>query len=214
MSKFLNFFQKDTKQSFLLNILAVGTVSAILVLLFFFVYLPVSTNHAETYSVPDVVGKSEAELAEIFDGEPLRYEVSHGRYNATLPASVVISQNPKANVAAKRNRKVYITVNGEPKMVKLPTGLIDKSLLNAQTQLRSARLKVGETIKIPAQHKNRVFYLQIKGKRYTKIDIKRGIELKEGDKVDIVVGDGKRAASNTDEDIISDEDVIEDASNQ
>jgi hypothetical protein len=56
-------------------VVACGTLLVIMIL-YFYAYLPQVTNHDETITVPDAVGKNFTELEDFLGKRDLRYEVS------------------------------------------------------------------------------------------------------------------------------------------
>ncbi|MGB0522863.1 MAG: PASTA domain-containing protein [Flammeovirgaceae bacterium] len=166
-------------------------IFAVVVLLFFFVYLPITTNHGELLTVPEVLGKTESEIATIFEEHSLRYEIiDTNTYNAAYELATVIGQNPSANSQVKENRKIYITMNPTTQpTVKIPVGMISKSIRNAQEQLKTAKLTLGEIKEIPNKFRN-VIALEVNGKELSKRDIKKGYFVKTWQTVNLIVGNG------------------------
>ncbi|BDD08863.1 hypothetical protein FUAX_12950 [Fulvitalea axinellae] len=155
-------------------------------LLFFYVYLPVTTKKGQTITVPDLHGVKEARLGEFLTSRNLRFEISaDSGYSAELPPLAVLQQHPKAGAKVKEGRKVYITLNAEnPPLTKMPN-LVDGSLKSAEILLQSAGLKRGEITYEPDRNINAVLRQEYKGK-----PIKEGVKIPKGEKIDLIVGNG------------------------
>lgn len=171
----------------LLKHFCLATLALVLIILFvFYIYLPISTNHGESMTVPDLEGIQLADLSEFLEERDLRYEVeSDSGYSAKYPPLAVLKQFPLANAKVKEGRKIYITLNSQaPPEVKMPR-LIQQSLKNAQLELRSMGLALGEIIYKPDYAMNSILEQSFKGK-----PIAEGTLIPKGSKVDFVVGDG------------------------
>ena len=171
----------------LLKHISLAVLSFVLIVLFvFYVYLPVTTNHGESMTVPDLEGIQLSELGEFLEERDLRYEVEpDSGYSAKYPPLAVLKQFPLANAKVKEGRKVYITLNAKaPPVVKMPK-LIQRSLKNAQLELRSMGLALGEITYKPDFAINSIL-----GQYYQGKPIAEGMSIPKGSKVDFEVGDG------------------------
>lgn len=187
----LNFLKQDSRTGLLSNVLFMLLIFAVVVLLFFYAYLPATTNHGELLTVPEVTGKNKKEMTEALQALSLRYEIIDSiTYNENFPTSTVVSQHPKANSQVKVNRKIYITINPDtPPSVSIPQNIISNSIRNAQEQLRIAGLVVKEVKEIPNRFKN-VIAIEVNGKELSKLDIKKGVKVQKGQSVNLIVGSG------------------------
>ena len=167
-------------------LITVGS-GVIIVLIFFYIYLPISTNHGETITVPDVRSQPFSELANILTSRNLRYEINiDSGYSAAQEPLTVLDQFPKSNSKVKENRKIYITLNARrAPLVKMPS-LVDKSLKIAQITLASLDLKLGNTQYVPDNALNAVINQMYKGK-----DVLPGELIPKGSTIDFKVGDGR-----------------------
>jgi beta-lactam-binding protein with PASTA domain len=158
---------------------------AILVLGFFFLYLPNTTNHGETVTVPELTGMDVKQVEEFLSSRDLRYEINDSTYLANKPGSIVLTQYPKAGEKVKENRKIYITITtNNPPNIEMPK-LVDISLRSAQMLLQSYELQQGELKYVPNLAQNLVLKQQFNGK-----DIEPGTKIPKGSKIDLTVGDG------------------------
>ena len=171
-------------KEFLIHLAIALFIGVAIILLFFYFFLPKTTNHGETVTVPKLIGMEYKDLPE-FIGEHLRYEVSDSGYSDLYPPLTVLEQYPKAGKKVKENRKIYLTINRtQPPTVPLPD-LVDHSLINADAVLRSNELKRGKILFEPSPYLNLVLGMKYEGK-----DIEGGTRIPKGSVIDLVVGDG------------------------
>lgn len=160
---------------------ALGTV---ITLFFFYIYLPVKTNHGESITVPDLQGISVDELQDFLVNRDLRYEVVDSVYAADLPPLTVTRQFPKPGSMVKQNRKIFISLNSvHPPNTRMPN-LRDKTLQNAELILRSYELVPGKIILKPDPFRNVLDQL------YEGEPIEPDTPLPKGSIIDLVRGDG------------------------
>ncbi|MCK8490786.1 MULTISPECIES: PASTA domain-containing protein [Spirosoma] len=169
----------------LIQIGIIAALVAVLFLGFFFVYLPFTTNHGQTITVPDVSKLSLDETKNILDDRNLRYEVSDCTFVAGAQPLTVVQQYPRANVKVKEGRKIYITVTKRvAPMVSMPN-LVDMIDRSAARTLESLGLAEGERTYVPDVAKNSVLRQLYNGK-----EIAPGTPVPKGAKIDLEVGDG------------------------
>ncbi|WP_296621181.1 PASTA domain-containing protein [Marivirga sp.] len=175
----------STKDLFIHLGIIIG-LGIIIVLTFFYIYLPVSTHHGESITVPQLQGVHLDELDEFLLERDLRYEVTaDSGYSAEYPALTVLSQNPKEGKKVKENRKIYVSLNAtSPPNVKMPK-LVDGSLKNAQMVLESYGLLLGEITYEPHEFQNAVLKQKLNGK-----EIEQGEDVAKGSTIDLVIGNG------------------------
>jgi len=180
-----------TFKGLLIQFTVMGSIGVLLVLFFFFVWLPYKTNHGETLTVPQLVGENFQRIDELVTQRDLRYEVvPDSAYNEKYPPLTILQQDPQPNSKVKKNRKIYLTLNSEkPPVARMPC-LIDGSIKNAQVLLASAGLKLGKITYKPDRFTNSVLEQSYKGKAYTCEDVKKGVLIPKGSSIDIVAADG------------------------
>ncbi|WP_375581270.1 PASTA domain-containing protein [Marivirga tractuosa] len=161
-------------------------LSIILVLSFFYIYLPVTTHHGESITVPQLEGVHLDELDEFLLERDLRYEVTaDSGFSAEQPALTVLSQDPKEGKKVKENRKIYVSLNAtSPPDVKMPK-LVDGSLKNAQMVLESYGLLLGKITYEPHEFQNAVLKQKVNGE-----EIEAGADVAKGSTIDLVIGNG------------------------
>lgn len=170
----------------LIHIGIVVLISAIILIGFFYIYLPVTTKHGESITVPDLKGMVRSDAEDFLKKRNLRLEVFDSSFIVGVQPGTIISQNPAPMVNVKENRKIYITVTPEyaPKIV-FPD-VIDVSAEMVEKILRNNGLNLGKIRYRPDLAANAVLEAQLNG---VKIDI--GDSIYKGSTIDIIVGDGK-----------------------
>ncbi|MEM1135792.1 MAG: PASTA domain-containing protein [Bacteroidota bacterium] len=176
-----------------INLFFILSVFAGVLYYFFYVYLPSTTNHGETITVPNLTGEKIDKIPELLENMEFRFEVIDSAYDPEQEPLVVISQNPEKNDQVKLNRKIYLTVNKiEPPMVNFPD-IIDGSLESAERILKSVGLTKGKVKFVPDEISNTVLGIYIDGKEITKEEITEGIQISKGTTVNLEVGSGLKA---------------------
>ena len=172
----------DVFKHFALILVCVG----VLLLGFFYIYLPISTHHGETITVPKVTGMSLAQLEDYLNERKLAYLVDDSSYNPATRPFTVLTQDPAPGEKVKEGRKIYIQVAMKnPPVIKMPK-LTDGSVKNAQLILASYDLVVGQLQLVPDLASGAVLKQLVNGK-----EIRPGDPIAKGTKVDLVVGDGQ-----------------------
>lgn len=143
------------------------------------------TQHGQTIAVPEVAGKSFSEAVQILENVSLHYRISDSVYDESKPPLTVIDQTPLPASLVKDGRTVYLTINATtPPRITMPD-LKDVSLKQASMILQSYGLKVGKLTYKPDLAKDVVLETRVGGKA-----VNAGAEIKKGDKVDLILGDG------------------------
>ena len=94
-------------------------------------------------NVPDVVGRTEAEARSILERSGLAYAVDRRVYSTTVPAGVVVSQDPEPGRQVREGRKVWATVSLGPEVGEVPD-VVGQPLREARVQLAQQGFVVGE----------------------------------------------------------------------
>ncbi len=179
---------KISTRSFSDLLIHIGIIIALiaaLFLAFFFIYLPFTTNHGQTITVPDVTRLSLDEMQNLLDDRDLRYEVSDCTFVAGAQPLTVIQQYPRANSKVKEGRKIYVTITKRvAPMVQMPN-LVSLTLRSAELNLKSLDLVTGDPIYVPDVAKNSVLRQLYNGKEITP-----GTPVPKGAQIDLEVGDG------------------------
>ncbi|MBX2840717.1 MAG: PASTA domain-containing protein [Flammeovirgaceae bacterium] len=181
---------KNTKLGLLLNILIVLVLTVVLVISFFYWYLPKATNSGQSITVPDVTGTSIDEAVKDLSGKDLGFFIADSTYSSEFPPLTVLAQHPAPNDKVKINRKIYLTVNkvDAPK-TKIPD-VIDGTVKSAKRILKSADLEVGRIEYIPDKYVNTVLKIGVNGDVLTKEELQEGYMVEQGTKIIIYAGNG------------------------
>ncbi|TAE26882.1 MAG: PASTA domain-containing protein [Cytophagales bacterium] len=165
-----------------------GLITALAITLFlgfFFLYLPVSTNHGQAITVPDLSRMSLDELETYLDDRDLRYEVSDCTFVARAEPLTVQAQYPKPGAKVKEGRKIYITLSKRTApSIPMPK-LTDLTFRSAELNLRSIGLEIGQKTYVPDIAKNSVLKQFFNGR-----EIVPGAPVPKGSKIDLHIGDG------------------------
>jgi len=152
---------------------------------FFFIWLPFTTNHGQTITVPDLKQMTTAELEDFLDEHELRFEVSDSTYVAGAQPLTVVSQYPRPGTKVKEDRKIYVTITTlTPPSIPMPK-LVDQTLVSAQYALTSNGLLLGKLRYVPDLAQNMVLRQYLRGQ-----EIAPGTSIPKGSVVDLDVGDG------------------------
>jgi len=167
-----------------LGIIAGLTIAAVLI--FFNMYLPSTTNHGETVTVPDLEGLHIDEINEFLTKRNLKHEVTaDSGFTQEYQPLTVLTQYPLPGAKVKENRKIFLSLNAvNPPQVKMPR-LIDGSVKNAALLLESYGLEIGNIKYVPDLAQNAVLEQNYDGE-----PIEAGTFIPKGAKIDLLVGDG------------------------
>ncbi len=181
----MSFKKPASLKDLLIHLSVLLGITVLVVVIVFFIWLPATTNHGETITVPDIKGMTVGELDDFLGKRNLRYEVTaDSSYSPDFPGLAVLRQVPPPNTTVKENRKIYVTLNAEsPPQVRMPD-LIDKSLKSAMMTLNSYDLKLGSIKYIPDP-----FFVIIEV-RISGREILAGEKIEKGSPIDLVVGNG------------------------
>ncbi len=180
-----NLFRAESKRDVYLHLLIVVLTGAVLVVGFFNIYLPFTTNHGQTITVPNLQGMHRDQLEEFLEARDLEFQLDDSLYHAGAQPYLVFQQYPLPGAKVKQGRKIYVSINSKtPPLVKMPN-LLNRSFLNAQRELENSGLRMGATKLIPDLQFNAVLKQQVGGK-----DIPPGTQISKGTYIDLVIGDG------------------------
>lgn len=179
------FLEGETIGDFLRAIATAAGILSVIAVIYFYLYLPNSTNHGEEIPVPSFLGLASEQLDSIAEASGFRYEISDSSYTDDYGPLEITRQIPKPGSMVKPGRKIFITVNrSEPPTVPIPE-VEDLSLINAQAILISNGLKPGKIIYEPGPFADLVMSVALGGRK-----MRSGIRVAKGTFIDLVVGDG------------------------
>lgn len=180
-------FQKPTSaKDYLMHLGVLIGSSLLIVIIVFYVWLPITTNHGETITVPDIQGMTVNELEDFLSKRSLRFEpTADSSYSPDYPPLAVLRQVPAPNTKVKENRKIYVTLNAEsPPKVRMPK-VEDLSLKSSMMVLKSYDLKLGAVKYVPD-----VFFGVVHEARMNGRAVLEGERIEKGSSIDLIVGDG------------------------
>lgn len=184
-----DFFRKNTLGTVLANLALAFFILILIGIGYFYIYLPNTTCHDCSITVPDLTGMKYEELEEFLTQHELRYEVEDSVYHEEYPPLTVLRQFPKGGAIVKPNRIIYVSVNPVmPPMVPMPDLANPNnttSRIGAEAILKSNGLKRGRIIQRPHVDLNLVLEMRYEGK-----PIVAGTRIPKGSVIDLVVGDG------------------------
>lgn len=175
----------QTRSDVIAHLVLIIGLAALLLLGFFYLYLPLTTNHGQTITVPDLNGMRVTEIEDFLAQSDLDYFIEDSSYTPGAKPLTVFSQYPQAGAKVKNGRKIYLSIYAStPPMVKMPN-LLGRSLMNAQSELESYGLLLGEVEYVPDLQQNAVLK-----QLYRRQTIAEGGRVPKGSRIDLVVGDG------------------------
>jgi eukaryotic-like serine/threonine-protein kinase len=172
------------KKSLPANIL-LGVGISILIMFLFLQTLNFWTNHGEYLRVPEVKGKSLQEATSILEKQGFEVIIQDSVFQDTTEPLAVIKQFPDPDATVKVSRTVYLTINrANAPIIDMPN-LVGLSFRNADLELRSKGLKLGDTTYVPDIAKNAVKDQLVDGN-----SIRPGTKIAMGTEVSLVLGAG------------------------
>jgi beta-lactam-binding protein with PASTA domain len=180
-------YNRNTLGGLLIHLCLAIAILIFLSIFYFYAYLPHTTNHGETITVPSVEGRPITEAASFLEQHDLRYEVSDSLYSSEYPPLTVLKQVPQSGAKVKENRKIYLSINRiKPPTVPMPN-LIDGSLTNAEAVLKGSELKRGRIHLVSGPFLNVIKEMKFEG-----ATIAPGTRIPKGSVIDLIVMDGDR----------------------
>jgi eukaryotic-like serine/threonine-protein kinase len=178
-------YNRNTLGGLLIHLVIVFSFVLILAVLYFYAYLPSTTNHAESITVPNIEGLPVDKVEAFLAKHDLRFEVNDSSYSSQYPPLTVLKQYPSPGARVKENRKVFVSINRlNPPVVPVPD-IINTSLINAEAVLKGNELKRGRIHLIRGPFLNLVQELRVGGSK-----IQPGVKVPKGTVIDLMVMDG------------------------
>jgi beta-lactam-binding protein with PASTA domain len=182
MSKFKQFLKIIISKDFLIQY---GIAAGILIVLFsiVFLWLRISTNHGEEFSIPDFTGYTVKEARKIADKKNLRIEVIDSVFNGPGKPGTVLDQNPPPDFKVKSNRKIFITIKSfSQRIIKMPD-FVHATLVQANADIETFGLRIGKISYEPSIYDNVVLKQKFKN-----AVIKPGTDIPQGSEIELVLG--------------------------
>ncbi len=177
-------YKRNTLGGVIIHLFLAGVLLGILCVLYFFAYLPNTTNHGQSITVPNIEGMQLEELEDFLVKRNLRYEINDSSYSEEYPPLTVLKQYPQAGSKVKEGRNIFISINRlNPPTVPVPN-LVDGSVVNAEAVLRSNELKRGKIELVPGP------FNVVKEMKFQGQVIAPSERVPKGSIIDLVVMDG------------------------
>jgi len=173
--------------------LGLALVAVIVISFLMLMWLKSYTHHGDFETVPQLKGKS-LDVVEIeLDDNNLKMVVQDSaNYNPNYPAYSVIEQQPEAGAQVKENRKIYLTLNPSGyRKIGIPN-IIRRTYRQAKPTLEALGFEIGNITYQDDIGKDEVLGIKHKGET-----ILPGTLLQKTSKIDLVLGNGNRAAIET-----------------
>ena len=117
----MSFVKFLISKSFFKNTIFIILISGLFLISLIF-FLKITTKHGDFIVVPNLEGKTVAQIDDQLSELNLKYVISDsGNYNPEFKVNSVLDQLPKANSKVKQGRKIYLTLNASDfEMVEIP----------------------------------------------------------------------------------------------
>lgn len=194
----MSFKQYLTSRTFFLQLLAVFAIIFVIGYLFMH-WLTFTTDHGNEITVPDLRKLSVEQAEEKLDALDLDYVLLDSvDFVKDFPKRSVVTQDPVPGAKVKEDRKIYIKINSSGfTQVRVPD-LIEKTYRQAAPTLKALGLEEGKITYKPYLGKDMVLEMRLNGKK-----LKPGDKVWKSSVIDLVLGDGKVAFEEAEEDSIS-----------
>ena len=143
------------------------------------------TQNGEAIELPDLTGISSNQLPEMEIARDFNFIVIDSVYDDHFNKGEIVLQDPIPGAKVKSGRKVYITIVAtQPEMVVMPD-LVDLSLRQALSELKSNSLKLDKLNYVSNFAKNAVLAQTIDGDT-----VSAGTEVLKGTSIQLILGKG------------------------
>ncbi|MFC2087532.1 PASTA domain-containing protein [Bacteroidota bacterium] len=158
---------------------------SLIILIVTMLSIRVYTHHGKSKPIPDLSNLTLEEVAAICKKEKLRFEITDSVYVNYKKRGTVIDQNPDPGFRAKKNRRIFLTINAfQPEIVEMPN-VVGFSYRQAKAILETKGLSIGEISYESDLALNNVLEQKINGE-----EIEEGTNILKGTDIDLVLGNG------------------------
>ena len=170
--------------------LGLALVAIIVICFLMLIWLKSYTHHGDFETVPQLKGKSLGVVEIELDNNNLKMVVQDSaNYNPNYPAFSVIEQQPEAGAKVKENRKIYLTLNPSGyRKIGIPN-IIRRTYRQAKPTLEALGFEIGSI-----SYQDDIGKEEVLGIKYKGQTILPGTLLQKTSKIDLVLGNGNRAA--------------------
>lgn len=152
--------------------------------------LRIYTDHGDTIEIPDLRGKTSAQVAATVDKLDLRFQIRDSVYSRETAPGTVLDQFPKPGQKVKANRLVLVTLCAiSQEKIPMPQ-LTDMSYRQALNIIESSGLIAGNIEYKPSEFPNLVLEQKTNGRR-----IRIGEMTPKGTVIDLVLGSASNGES-------------------
>lgn len=148
--------------------------------------LDARTNLGEKIEVPNLIGKNQNNLENIFADLSISYEILDSIYDPTKVEGTILEQDPLptsiSDVYVKSGRVIKLRVSKRTQLVEMP-GLVDKSQRFAEKMLTNRGFRYSIEYKMTAEAHGAVLDQLYQGKH-----IDKGRKIPIGSKIKLIVG--------------------------
>lgn len=178
-------FGKTEFKHFLIHLGLAFALFLLLCYLFFYVWLPSSTNHGEAIEVPDLKGLTLDDAVVLAESKQMKIKVFDSSYAPEYAAHSVISHFPKLGEKVKSGRSIYVSISTKfPPKIKMPK-LLGNSQKSAELTLKGYGLLLGDVSYTYGPHEGEVLKQTYNGQ-----SIEPGTYLEKGSTINILVSLG------------------------
>ena len=151
-------------------------------------FLKITTKHGDFIVVPNLEGKTVAQIDDQLSELNLKYVISDsGNYNPEFKVNSVLDQLPKANSKVKEGRKIYLTVNASDfEMVEIPK-VTRVTVRQARKTIESLGFIFGDIEYVDDIARDEVISIFNDG-----VELNEGDFLKRTSVIDFKLGNGKQ----------------------
>ncbi|WP_222166916.1 PASTA domain-containing protein [Edaphocola aurantiacus] len=174
---------KKLFRSFWFNLLVIIGIGFALYFAFF-ASLSLMTKHGDSTTVPNLKGKNAAEAIKVLEQQGFKINID-SIFDPTKKALEILDVQPVQGSTVKPGRTIFLLVNKTyAPEVEMPN-LVNLSFRSAVLILESNKLVLGDTLFKPDMAKDAVLQQLING-----VAIKPGQKVRQGSRIDLVVGSG------------------------
>jgi len=165
--------------------LGLAVVIVFVIVMILLIWLNIYTRHGQAKPVPDFVGLSLDQTAQLTKKSKLRYQITDSVYTTYVPRGCVAEQNPKPGFKVKKWRNILLIVNAiNPEMAAMPN-LVNLPKRQAISVIESSGLEFGMLRYIPDISIDVVIKQLHNGR-----EIAEGDSLQKGSVIDLLLGKG------------------------